>query len=51
MADEDLAVPFISYHLRVLASKKVKAIRQVKRRQVRGAEEKFFYLRNGSVAA
>ena len=50
MIEEEVSVSSLAYHFRVLADRKVEVTEQVDRRQVRGAEEKFFYLRNGPPA-
>ena len=43
---EDFTVSQLSYHFNVLAERKVGVIEIVRRRRVRGSEEKFYYLRD-----
>ncbi|MGV1048559.1 MAG: hypothetical protein ACOYD4_08580 [Solirubrobacterales bacterium] len=46
MIEEAVSVSFMAYHFRVLASRKIEAIEKVDQRYVRGAEEKYFQLRD-----
>jgi hypothetical protein len=50
MIEPEPSVSLLTYHFKVLASRNFRVIKQVRRRQVRGAEEKYFRLRDRSRA-